>query len=759
MDYKISQLLANNSSKDNSFNEIYIAQPNTEKELAAGKLFALLEINIKKSQALKLADFMIDYIERSYYQDEKISLTDKIPSLKIENIFEALVSRTNKSLLEFIKREKIKISSRSFNVTIGLVYENNIYFANSGDNKSFLIHKEDKGTNEGNVAKYKMNDIGKNSDPENKKNISHKEKLFSNIISGLIPKNGYMFFTNEALPEYLSKKQLLGIITKLSPVGAAEQIKNTIESINIYVPFLGVIIKNTQLTSNIEHIQEQHDAFMADNDSIVQLQATEKATEEILSPTGLIKVRGFVDFFKDTLKKISSTGSDTNKIFLEGKTHLEKRSFLKKWSKKIWIITKGLTIYILNFIFYLLKTITNKDRIISSYNSLKRFYKNIKNQERRSIKEVKLKYKIALLLVAVFLAWLTFNIYNNKKEVASEEKLADYQGLITLIEEKQNKAEANLLFKNEDNAKKLFEEIEDLLTELPQDTPEHKKQHDSFYDKFNKQLDKVRRIEKVDKLNEEIDFSKLNENGNQANIKNLILLGENLVSANSSKKSVYFYDTNKKLVTAHTDNAVPLIAYPSTPNGSFVYWYAKDSIVKTDNNSAIAIPLSSKDGTDIVAMSSYSNRLYLLDKANGQIWRYVINNTAFSSPLPWLNHKADLSNSVDIAIDGFVWILNKDGSIDKFLRGAPKDDFKLAEANPKITEASQLQVSNTLDFIYILEAKTKRILVYYKNGDFVKQYDLSDIESPNSFTVDEKNKKIYVLGNGKVWSFAANHFD
>ena len=40
---------------------------------------------------------------------------------------------------------------------------------------------------------------------------------------------GYFIFANEALPEYLSREQLINIITTLPPISAVEQIKNLLK--------------------------------------------------------------------------------------------------------------------------------------------------------------------------------------------------------------------------------------------------------------------------------------------------------------------------------------------------------------------------------------------------------------------------------------------------------------------------------------------------------------------------------------------------
>ena len=231
MNYRIGQLILTPASKNNTISEVFVAQPDTEKEALAGKIFILLEIETKRSDGLKLANFLINYINNSYYQNEKLILKEKIPSLRIEHIFESVVSRANKKILEFIKEENIKISTNFLNCTVGLIYHDEIYFSTAGKNRALLIYK----TVQNNIKSYKTIDLNKNNSEDEEKS---KNKLFANVISGTIPEGSSFIFSNETLPEYLSPKQLADIATTLPPTSAVEQIKNTLSQINEYLTFL-----------------------------------------------------------------------------------------------------------------------------------------------------------------------------------------------------------------------------------------------------------------------------------------------------------------------------------------------------------------------------------------------------------------------------------------------------------------------------------------------------------------------------------------
>jgi len=141
---KIAQIILN-SGKTNGVNDVFIAQPDALKENLAGKIFIIGEIDGKKNEGRKVLDFIISDLNDNYYNDEKILLRDKIEGLKIENIFEAALAKTNKNLGEFLAQHKIKINTSTTNITLGVVYENKLHFSGFGKNRALLIYRRGDG--------------------------------------------------------------------------------------------------------------------------------------------------------------------------------------------------------------------------------------------------------------------------------------------------------------------------------------------------------------------------------------------------------------------------------------------------------------------------------------------------------------------------------------------------------------------------------------------------------------------------------------
>jgi murein DD-endopeptidase MepM/ murein hydrolase activator NlpD len=84
-------------------------------------------------------------------------------------------------------------------------------------------------------------------------------------------------------------------------------------------------------------------------------------------------------------------------------------------------------------------------------------------------------------------------------------------------------------------------------------------------------------------------------------------------------------------------------------------------------------------------LTTYSERLYLLDPARNQIWRhsdFYLEPEYFASKFPWLLEPGDpdVSSGLDMAIDGNIYVLSRNDSIAAY-GDAPLASFPLASAD------------------------------------------------------------------------------
>ena len=142
MSNKIANISLNLEQK-NAYGRVFISEPDKKHEKIAGRLFALIEIEGAKQKAKKITDFIISELNGNYYQNEKLELREMMTAIKVESIFETVLIKTDSRLIEFLVKEKIKINTFKINVTVGVLYENELHFATIGSNQALLLYKED----------------------------------------------------------------------------------------------------------------------------------------------------------------------------------------------------------------------------------------------------------------------------------------------------------------------------------------------------------------------------------------------------------------------------------------------------------------------------------------------------------------------------------------------------------------------------------------------------------------------------------------
>ncbi|MBL7058112.1 hypothetical protein ISS03_02125 [Patescibacteria group bacterium] len=780
MYYKLSPLILTPGQNSNFISEVYVTQPDSRKEAVAGRAFIVIEIESRKAEDLKIVNFIIESFCNNYYENDKILLREKTKAIFIEHIFESALANTNKKLLEFLHQEKIKFNPEFISATIGVIFENDIHFANIGKNKALLIYKDKK------EDVYKIANVTDHttSGGEKRQHIN-VAKLFSSVVSGKIPKNGYFIFSNEALPEYISNSQLIKVITTLPPISATEQMKKTLSNINNYIPFLGLIIKNTYGTSKEEQSIQSYSELnhnKLDYKQNSHISNIEESTEEILTTKGTINFKKYLNIIinwiisaKDYLlhKKPNNL-----KIF-----HLKDKIFFKKRAanfslNKTSAILKdiaSLIIQSLKYIAQLLKkpfskakqedysSLTSKIKISALRNSSKLSNpREAISMLTNKVVSSSTKSKVFGLSIGVCVLLLMLNIDRVEENNQAIAVIDNSVEILQKISQKQNQIEANLLYNNENNAKNILAEITALIGELSIDTQEENDKYASILETHNKQLDKIRHAKDIDTAKEISNFSEINKEADPINI----IMSNNVIFANDSKqKTIYTLDLKNNLKTAIIDIKEPIdnLKYPilNTNNNDLYYLNDKKSIIKfstKDNEiSKLSINLENVNYDSIKGGAGFGSYIYYVSRADNQIFKFSPKNGGFSSGQKWIkDEKVDVSNAIDMEIDGHIYVLKANGEILKLLKGKA-EDFTLDIVEPELKMATKFYISKELNYVYILDPLQKRVVVFNKKGEFIAQYTSNNFSNLKDFIVDEQNNILYLLDTSSVYKISATH--
>jgi hypothetical protein len=202
-----------------------------------------------------------------------------------------------------------------------------------------------------------------------------------------------------------------------------------------------------------------------------------------------------------------------------------------------------------------------------------------------------------------------------------------------------------------------------------------------------------------------------------------------------------------------TETLVASVAFPDREN---VLVLSTGGLLEYEAGNAQLADNSDGTWKTGVDLATYGARVYVLDPANKQIWKYQRGTTAFGGAAAYLDpEKVDVSKAVSIAIDGSVWVLESDGTLLKLLSGVPVDYDVLRAPLISLEGAKAIYTELEMSQLYVLQAKENRVVVYTKsakNNDltYSSQYVLDDLKGTlQDFYVD-KTRNVIVLVTDKA---------
>jgi hypothetical protein len=205
-----------------------------------------------------------------------------------------------------------------------------------------------------------------------------------------------------------------------------------------------------------------------------------------------------------------------------------------------------------------------------------------------------------------------------------------------------------------------------------------------------------------------------------------------------------------------SDNETIVAAGARVDQGTLLFLTDRPRIV--EYRDGLISPMATEDETwkNGIDIQTYGRYAYVLDPVENQIWKYERRRANYSPAIAY-NQGADLSRAVSATIDGSIYILSDDGTLQKLFRGAKADyGFKEVPSVPFSGKNIKVYTSTELEFLYILDPDNRRILVFVKGDRFAtyKKQVLFDIADARDFVVDDTGQKVNVLTKDKIYEFS-----
>ena len=171
-----------------------------------------------------------------------------------------------------------------------------------------------------------------------------------------------------------------------------------------------------------------------------------------------------------------------------------------------------------------------------------------------------------------------------------------------------------------------------------------------------------------------------------------------------------------------------------------------------------ALPVGDKDKWRYPQLiGSYFGNFYLLDSQSNQMFKYLptADGGYSNPPTAWFQIDVDLAGVVDMAIDGFIYLLYADGRILKFM-GGELEPFEQTELDEPLRGPTAIFTSpdEETKFLYVADAGNRRIVQFSKEGQFIRQFRAAEagvFDQLKSLHVDEIGSKFYILSGNTLY--------
>jgi len=714
---------------------LHITEPATSAEREKGYFFALVEIQQGTVEQIEHMQHIIDDIESTYY-DTTEDGTDKDP-------FEAT--------LEFMNRRSKYVLDEDNEVhsLIGVIRDDHISFSYHGEPHAILFYSKD--------GEYRVTNILESYDEE-----TEEDSLFSSLVQGDIQPGDVFLLATPMLQKYFSHDRIRKLLSTRTPKDTAQHVQKVLSDLAAAGSF-GGIFYHIQSVRNLPNMGKRQKQTQSSQESLDHLLESERQTAETLSPP-LFGNFGRKKEPKPSKAPEKRTRKQKQSSKPSPETNYRKRQqeppqeggilatlgrgifHILQW---LWIIIQKITILVGRFFLVLIILITNKN------NSRKSIITSLQDRLNRSKGAVRnLSFISKALFVGMIILTIIFigSVSAIKMRENSQAKTQAYTTAMETISSDIDKAEAAILYDNNDEAITLLEHARTELGNL-EDEKDGVEERLVFAEKIESIYLNLR---KVTFANPET-IANITDTDSNAQTTRLARIDDSLIAYSEDNTTYYIIGRDSGSVEQKVHDTIPTLGPNATPKEQLdiVFMSGADTVgvynkeTKTLTEKTIGYP---NDNVSITGAAIYNLSLYTIDAAHNQLYKHSRTQAGYDRGTEWLGDTIDLSDATSLSIDGDIYILKKSGSVVKLNRGA-SIPFGLDQIDPAINNPSVLWTSANVEYIYILEPTNKRVLIFDKRGGFVGQHTHEAWVRPTDMVVDEKRGDIYILDQNTVYTF------
>ncbi len=224
---------------------------------------------------------------------------------------------------------------------------------------------------------------------------------------------------------------------------------------------------------------------------------------------------------------------------------------------------------------------------------------------------------------------------------------------------------------------------------------------------------------------------------------------DKLAILDKGKSMIYSLSLVKKSLEKVNISDIKLASIIASYEDLIFYYIQGEGIFKITDGKAKKIISNDKAWKEIISMSIYNGNIYVLDKGNDEIYKYLVAEGGYSDKQSYFatGSAVDLAEANSMAIDSAVYVGFSD-YVAKYISGT-RDEFKtnFPEENISLTKVF---TNKQLDKVYAWDKSAGVIYIFDKKGAYEKQIKSSILSKASDFVVFKDS--VYALLGAKIYT-------
>lgn len=657
-------------------------------------LFAVAEIH----SSLYLYERLLDALHSALSQAKTfVSGMDGDPMVR----FEKVVQRLNDALVRAVQAESGTIQWERVNLYVFQLADGHLCFSGIGNLSNMFLQRQE----DGHVRPFDL--LGSLEQPE----TIDPTKPLSAIICGNMNVGDLLFIGTQNFQTQREALEISRTLQEHPPVAAATELQQRLIDLRSDERYFGLVIAGVAMTPAkpstqsqpaaqepfiaSASIEEPDEALAASVQSVQEFYATEQATDQVLNN--------------------ESAGPSFRERFEAIKARFNKSSGPDFPSFASPVLLSGLRSMHAGYT----KTLLDKNRSVL--------------------------VGIAVLIAIVGGGGLWIHSIRTKQ---AEQKL--WSTVYDQAVDGKNKAEAALVYGDEDRARAQYTYAINQLSQLDQKTKDRAQARTTL----EKELTDIRtRLRRESVVANPIVVAELKEQNTNATPTGLVVQGGKAYTIDRASNRIFVVtigDSSIKTIAGPDETTLETLGNGRTApilrgaNGGFY-------TIQNDKLTALASTVSKTSST--VALTTYGQRVYTVDPNQGTIWRWNASASALNGESSYVKTaNPDLLQATSIAIDSSIYVGTSNGKVIKLLSGQT-ENWSLAAIDPSLRSVQSIWTDADTPVLVIADATDRRLLIFKKDGKLLQQITSPSFQGPTSAWVDPASDTVFALDGGRILKF------